>query len=594
MNLNHDSFLCLDIGTYGVRGLAYIIQNAHRQKSAMHFVRSTNKLFALKSVIDELEQKLNTRFDSAFVTGDFGDLNFRIISNVIPWSNEHKISEFDLKHQLLKMENLDDYCAMHIIPMLYRSPKIQNIKNNPIGLIDTSLQSNFSVIYYKKNATNYISEIMRNAYIKPSKFFDPVFLQNELFRKESERVLFIDLGNSFTTISIWGNRGPLFFEKIKQGQRDITMAIAKELKINIDDADALKINISNAMSNEMDRFTPAGTSEKLSQFSRADVNEIFIPKLTELISLVYEHSRQHIEKYKPQKIILTGGGSEIKNIEPFIEKIFNLPLENQSETASIRALSEYIWNSQKPERDIYIQKRFKLKKRLSKLIKFFTIKKRKKTHQLIPILPSTLCFDMKEGSTYTMFASGGISMIHVDIMDGFYVNRVASSIEELKNIRKKTKAHLHVHLMTVDPVIWSQEAIEAGANTIIVSFNTNGIKKAIQIIKKSEKRCGIAINPDTKLKDIVPFLGSIDEVMVMAVNPGAAGQEFDQHVLQTIKSLSYTRKKHKLKYLISVDGGINPQTAKQCWDAGANLLISGSYLAKAPNFPLAVQSLLKH
>ena len=80
----------------------------------------------------------------------------------------------------------------------------------------------------------------------------------------------------------------------------------------------------------------------------------------------------------------------------------------------------------------------------------------------------------------------------------------------------------------------------------------------------------------------------------MAVTPGAAGQEFDARVLQKIKKLHYTRKKHGLKYLISVDGGINPETAKLCWDAGADLLVSGSYLATAPDFPLAVQSLLKH
>ena len=64
--------------------------------------------------------------------------------------------------------------------------------------------------------------------------------------------------------------------------------------------------------------------------------------------------------------------------------------------------------------------------------------------------------------------------------------------------------------------------------------------------------------------------------------------------IQKIKTLNYTRKKHGLKYLISVDGGINPETAKLCWEAGADLLVSGSYLAKSPDFPLAVQSLLNH
>ena len=593
MNLNYDSFLCLDIGTYGVRGFAHTINNARIQKSAMHFVKSSNTIFALGRVIDELEHKLQTRFTSAFITGNFGPADFKIISDIISWQNEHKISEFDVKHQILKINIPDNFYAMHIIPVFYGTPKIPNIKNSPVGHIDTQLKSIFSVIAYKKNTTKNLSNIIRGAYIKSAGFFDPVFLQNEIYRKQSEKTLFIDLGNEFTTISIWNDRGPLYFNKIKYGQHDITVAISKELKINIEDADTLKRDIVNALPNDMDRFTPAGVSEKFSRFSRADINDIFTDKLNELFSLVNEHLQEQISKYTPTKIILSGGGSQIENINTFVERNFGLPVENQTENASVKALSEYIWNSQKEEREEYIQKKLNIEKKINKITKLFAIKKRRKKAQIIPILPSSLCFNMKDKTTYTMFASGGISMIHVDIMDGFYVNRVAGSIQELKEIRNKTNAHLHVHLMTDNPTVWANAAIEAGANTIIVSADTNGIKEAIQTIKKAGKRCGIAVNPDIPLQIIKDFLKDIDEVMVMSVMPGAAGQEFDEKVLNKIKILDNTRKKHGLRYLISVDGGINPHTAKLCWDNGANLLVSGSYLAKAPDFPLAVQKLLK-
>jgi ribulose-phosphate 3-epimerase len=93
------------------------------------------------------------------------------------------------------------------------------------------------------------------------------------------------------------------------------------------------------------------------------------------------------------------------------------------------------------------------------------------------------------------------------------------------------------------------------------------------------------------ISNILPL---VDEVMLMAVNPGKSGQTFDPSIIQKIKALDYTRKKHGLKYIISVDGGINPETAKLCWAAGANLLVSGSYLKNAPDFRLAVQNLLKH
>ena len=594
MNLNNDSFLCLDIGTYGVRGFAHCIKNGNIVKSAMHFVRSTNTITALNGVIDELEQQLNTRFNSAFITGNFGPAYFdHIIPKPLTWTSEHKITELDLREQIHKIKLPDNFYAMHIIPMFYSGARINNIKKTPIGHVDTELKSIFGVIAYREDKTRYISDIMRRSHIKAAGFFDSTFVQNAIYRKPNEKVLFIDLGNEFTTVSIWGDRGPLFFNKEKNAQQNITIAIADELKLNKNDTDTLKITVATAIPNEMDRFTPVDSSEHFSKFSRADINDIFVPKIKELILDIYEQTKSAIEKHQPTKIIISGGGSVVENINSLIENIFNLPVDNQSESASINALSEYIWKSRLPERNSYIQSRIKLEKKLEKITKLFHRKKTNKKPKFIPILPSTLCFDMDDYSTYTMFASGGISMIHVDIMDGFYVEKIAGGINELANIRTNTNAHLHVHLMTESPSIWARDAINAGADTVIISTNTSGVRDAINVIKSAGKRCGIAINPETPINIIVPVLKNIDEVMVMGVNPGAAGQTFNENVLQKIKTLNYTRKKHGLKYLISVDGGINPETAKLCWDAGADLLVSGSYLAHAHDFPLAVQSLLK-
>lgn len=184
-------------------------------------------------------------------------------------------------------------------------------------------------------------------------------------------------------------------------------------------------------------------------------------------------------------------------------------------------------------------------------------------------------------------------MIHVDIMDGFYVDRIAGSIEELKTIRAHTNAHLHVHLMTESPNIWATDAVAAGADTVILSTNTSGLRAAIKIVKNAGRRVGIAINPGSSVSILKPVLRDIDEVMIMSVEPGAAGQSFEPDALHKISVLVATRKKYGLKFVISVDGGINDRTAKLCWDAGADMLVSGSYLAKSPDFPLAVHSLLK-
>ena len=212
---------------------------------------------------------------------------------------------------------------------------IKSIKNSPVGHISTQLKSIYSVISYEEDKTKYISDIMRRTHIQSAGFFDSSFIQNEIYRHENERVLFIDLGAEYTTVSIWTNRGPLYFEKLKIGQRDITNALATKLDIGTMDADELKILVSNALPNEMDRFTPASSSEKFSRFSRADINEIFVPELNIIINHVYNQSKKYIEQYKPEKIILTGGGTAIANIDNFVEQIFNLPVDNQTETATI-------------------------------------------------------------------------------------------------------------------------------------------------------------------------------------------------------------------------------------------------------------------
>ena len=592
MKLSNSSFLCLDIGTYGVRGLAHCVRDARIIQSETHFVKNTNTIFALKSVIDELEQQLNTHFNSAFVTGNFGNADFKTVSDTILWHDEHKINELDLRHQIAKITAPEGFYAMHIIPVFYGTQNIKNISNSPIGHIDTQLKSIFSVISYETDKTKYISDILRRTHIQSSGFLDPAFLQNAIYRKPNEKILFIDLGNEFTTVSIWTMRGPLYFNKIEFGGRDITNAIASGLNIGTLDADTLKISVANAIPNEMDRFTPADASEKFASFSRADINDIFIPTLKELIATIYEESIKYIEQYKPEKIVLTGGGATINNINNIFEHVFKLPVDNMGDSATLNALSEYIWNTYLPERNAYIEKQEKVQNIIDKITGIFKHKKKPKKRKFIPIMPSTLCFNMDDMTTYSLFASAGISMIHVDIMDGFYVDKIAGGINELANIRSKTKSHLHVHLMTESPSVWARDAINAGADTVIVSTNTSGVKNAIKIIKDSGKRAGIALNPESNVEILIPILKQIDEVMIMAVKPGAAGQDFDENILQKIKTLNYTRKKHGLKYLISVDGGINPDTAKLCWNAGADLLVSGSYLANATDFPLAVQSLL--
>lgn len=588
MNLFDSSFLCLDIGTHGVRGVAHRVHNANIERSAFFTTQSYDTVFAIKSVISELEKQLGVLFDSAYITGNFGDSIFEMMAKNTVWGGEHKITITDVRNQISQITPPDGHSPMHIIPLRYDTPTARNMIS-PMGHIDRQLISAFAAIFYSDTAIDQTYEHMRGAHIQPNAFFDPQFVQNAIYRQKKQTTMFIDFGAAYTSASIWTDRGPVMHTKIPLGGTSISNAIAEKFNLNIESADTIKHSVASLISKEMDRFTPADTSY---DFSRSDVNEVILPILIDIIGQIKDKCLPSFTKYKPTKIILTGGGADIEGLRDFIENAFATTTEILPTDATVRALSDYIWKSESSHRDNYIARHNRWQKRTDWLTHIFK-KKRKKKNQFIPILPSTLCFDMHNPTTYSLFASGGISMIHVDIMDGFYVDRIAGGIEELRTIRANTNAHLHVHLMTESPNIWANDAITAGADTIILSTNTSGLRSAVRAVRAAGRRVGIALNPESSVSLLKPILREIDEVMVMSVTPGAAGQSFDPTALHKISVLAATRKKYGLKYTISVDGGINDKTAQPCWDAGADMLVSGSYLAHAPDFPLAVQSLLR-
>lgn len=589
MNLADSSFLCLDIGTSGVRGIAHRIRSGHIAKSAMYEIDSFDTVFALKSVIDELEHQIGDSFDSAYITGNFGSAIFKISPKAKKWRGEHKINQSDVASMISQITPPDGYYPIHIIPLRYETPNIPKLYT-PIGYTDTGLTAIFGAIFYSTDSMSEMTSTLHAAHIQPYSFYDPQFLQNAMHHKKKQAEMYIDFGAQFTSVSIWLDNGPIFFQKIPFGGTDVTNDIAEKLNITFDEAERIKKNVGGLMPKEMDRFTPADTAY---DFSRADINNIIVPNIIDVCERIKEACATPFKHTTPNQIIISGGGAEMEAMTDFIENLFGIPVKNATRQASVQALSEYIWNAESNHRKAYEARSAKLNNIYTRITSIFKPRKKKQKIQFVPIMPSTLCFDMKNAATYSTFRAGGISMIHVDIMDGLYVENIRGSISELKYIRAHTPAHLHVHLMTESPDVWATDAIQAGANTIIVSTNTSGVRAAIRTIHAAGRRAGVALNPDSSIEILKPIIREIDEIMIMAVAPGAAGQEFDDNCLRKISALVATRKKYGLKYLISVDGGINAETAQKCWKAGADLLVSGSYLAKSSDFPLAVQSLLK-
>ncbi len=589
MNLLDSSFLCLDIGKTCVRGVAHRVRNARLDKSAIFSCESRDTIFAIKCVIDELERQIGAHFETAYITGNFGDAHYNLSRKQDTWQGEHKITASDIRAQLAGLPQIDGFYPMHIIPLQYASNGTL-YKSSPVGYISNCLTSFFAAIFYEHARLDAITSCLRRAHIQPESLYDPQFLLSNTLRRENETVLFIDLGAEYSSISLWTHRGPMAFTKIPAGGDKISQDIANKLCIEFEDADRIKRAAASMQPQEMDRFTPADVAY---DFSRADVGDIVLPRMVDIAGQLKSSVAAAAAKYPPSKIILTGGGAEMDGCAEFIENTFGLPVENRHGDATVRALSAYIWNAQAARCNAFQNRQARNMRRMQWIANLFRRRPRRRRAKFIPIMPSTLCFNMKRAETYTLFQSGGISMIHVDIMDGFYVDRVAGSIAELKTIRANTTAHLHVHLMTESPEIWAADAIAAGADTVIISTNTSGARAAIRTVRAARRRIGIAVNPDSDISIVKDILRDIDEVMVMSVAPGAAGQPFDERALRKIAILDATRRKFGLKLTISVDGGINAETAQKCWAAGADLLVSGSYLARAADFPLAVQSLLK-
>ena len=149
----------------------------------------------------------------------------------------------------------------------------------------------------------------------------------------------------------------------------------------------------------------------------------------------------------------------------------------------------------------------------------------------------------------------------------------------VKCIRPITKKILDVHLMIAPVNQYIEDFIKSGAD--IISFHPEADSNPIKILKKIQNykcKCGIAIHPNVKIKDIIKYIDLVDIVVVMTVIPGFGGQKFMKNQLSKISQLHEIKKKNNLKFEIEIDGGIDKKTSKICVNLGANVLVAGSYI----------------
>ena len=183
-----------------------------------------------------------------------------------------------------------------------------------------------------------------------------------------------------------------------------------------------------------------------------------------------------------------------------------------------------------------------------------------------------------------------VDFIHVDIMDGKFVKNKTMPFSEMKYIYKYTSKRLDVHLMVEDPSNYIPLYAELNTECITIHVEIEeDIQKDLELIKSYSIKCGLAINPDTKVKELIPYLPYLDEIIVMSVVPGAGGQEFIKETESKLKELRALLDSYNIHALINVDGGVNDKTKDMCVDA--DILTAGSYIVGSDNFQEKISSL---
>ncbi len=169
--------------------------------------------------------------------------------------------------------------------------------------------------------------------------------------------------------------------------------------------------------------------------------------------------------------------------------------------------------------------------------------------------------------------------IHLDIMDGKFVENKTWTISEVKKIISYSNIPLDVHLMVNNPLKYIDEYALLNTEYIIFHYEAvKNIKEVIDYIKNYGLKVGISICPDTDVKVLFPYLKDIDEVLIMSVYPGKSGQTFIENSVNKIKELKEEILNQNVKTIISVDGGINSETGLLCKEAGVDMLVSASFI----------------
>lgn len=196
------------------------------------------------------------------------------------------------------------------------------------------------------------------------------------------------------------------------------------------------------------------------------------------------------------------------------------------------------------------------------------------------ISPSVLSADFANlERDVKMLNSSSAEWLHIDIMDGQFVPNISFGLPVMKAIHKHATKPLDVHLMIATPDDYIDDFKAAGASYLTVHYEAcTHLHRTIQRIKASGMKAGVALNPHTPVDLLKDLIHELDLVLIMSVNPGFGGQKFIPHTVEKVRELKALIIKKQLNTLIEVDGGVNLETGKLLVEAGADVLVAGSFV----------------
>ena len=213
----------------------------------------------------------------------------------------------------------------------------------------------------------------------------------------------------------------------------------------------------------------------------------------------------------------------------------------------------------------------------------------------IIVAPSILAADFSNlAAEVRKVEDAGADWIHCDIMDGHFVDNISFGPTIVGFVRKQTKLPLDVHLMIEHADHYVPRFLDAGANSITVHVEPEAkhdIGKTLRQIRDASCRVGLTLNPATSFELLEPFQDKIDMLLVMTVHPGFGGQPFRPEQMEKVKRAAEWNKTRNRKIDIEVDGGINPETARLSIQNGANVLVAGTSIFRAPDYAKAIRAL---